>query len=152
MEEKGISKSSFLKKLEEVIGEFGEKKLEMRKRMVEDYCSLTGHDYTRYQAIDRIPAGFLMTFTAPSISSMIISLFNRFPGIIKGVIHTSSKLDFYAPFRLSSRFYNEKIELRGIEEKQGRMGSYFVMDFEVVLADDAGDKVVSDLHQFFLRV
>ncbi len=148
----GGSISAFQEKLRSVVDEAGPRRLEVDLDLIERYCALTGHDFSLYRARGVIPPGFLMTFTAPAASHMIYSFFAKFPGVVKGVIHTSSRVEYLRPMSLGAGFYTERIELKGIERKAGSKGDYFAVDFEVELTDDRGGRVATDLHQFFLRV
>ncbi len=152
MDRERVTEASFREKLDEVIGGVGEKELVLDLPFLEEYCKLTGHDLSLYRARDRVPLGFLMTFTGPIFSEMFIAFFTKHPGVIKGVIHTTSKVELFAPFRLGAGRFRESLAVRNIEEKAGRKGRYFAVDFEIVLVDGDGVKVASDVHQFFLKI
>jgi hypothetical protein len=128
------------------------KELTLKEDFLKEYCRLTGHDYALYEEGGTAPAGFLMTFTDPIVSETFLKFFIKFPRVIKGTIHTSSKVEVLHPLKLSAKNYREKLLIRNIEEKTGSKGDYFAVDFEVVLMDGQGGKVATDAHQFFLRV
>ena len=147
-----IIHSSFQRHIREVLADVGERSVPLDPQVVQAYCELTGYDYALYSARDRVPPGFLMTFTASLFSEMFISFFVRFPDVIKGVIHTASKVELLGAFRLSCRQYQVRIEPRNIEEKAGKKGNYFAVDLEALVTDEDGGRVASDIHQFFLRI
>jgi len=150
--DKKISMDDFRRKLEDVINEIGVKELTLKEEFLKEYCRLTGHDYELYREKGEPPAGFLMTFTDPIVSEMFLKFFIKFPRVIKGVIHTSSKVEYYAPLSLDTKNYSENLLVKNVEQKAGGKGDYFAVDFEVALMDDQGGKVATDAHQFFLRV
>jgi hypothetical protein len=146
------SEPSLKKKLKEVIDDRGERKLRLEVDLLKEYCALTGYDYPLYQTRNLVPLGFLMTLTAPVFSEIILSFIAAFPNVIKGVIHTSSKVAIFSPLTLSSKYYHEKLEMRNVKEKVGRKGKYLVVDLELVLMNENDVTVASDLHQFFLKM
>jgi len=148
----GLSKDFFHEKLQEIIDTIDTKRLDLDTALLQQYCSYTGYDYQLYQARDLVPVGFLMTFTSSVFSEMFLSLFAACSALIKGIIHTSSKVELFAPFSLSCKEYQTKLEIKKIEDKVGRKGEYLVIDLEVVVLDVHGVKVASDVHQFFLRI
>ncbi len=151
-EEKRISKESFQEKLNEAVAGVAEKKLDLNLRFLEEYCKFTDHDLSAYKSIDRVPLGFLMTFMGPSLTEMFFGLFSKHPNVLKGVIHTSSKVQVFAPLKMSAGRWRETLSVKNIEEKTGKKGNYFAVDFEMILTDDGGAKIASDVHQFFLKV
>lgn len=151
-ETKTGSAQAFQAKLQEVVDAIGVKTLPVDLDLLKEYCRLTGHDFARCQARDLLPTGFLMTFTSPIFSEMFLAFFVKLPKLIKGVIHTASQVEFFGPLRLGAGPYQEKLAIRNLEEKSGKKGNYWAVDFEVSLMDTEDRKIVSDVHQFFLRV
>ena len=147
-----ITLPEFREKLDAALLDAGDKELVLKPQFLKDYCRLTGHDYAWYQSADIVPAGFLMTFTAPLISEVFIAFFARFPGVIKGVVHSSSQVAMHAPFCIGERVFRLKIDVDGIVEKAGKKGRHFVVDLEAALLKEDGAGVLTDMHQFFLRV
>lgn len=147
-----ISISSFEEKLGQVIDEIGVKDILLRDDYFKEFCELTGHDYSECICRDLAPPGFMMTLTGSTIGSMFLKFFTKFPTVIKGVIHSKSKVEYLAPIVLSAKNFKETIAIKNVEEKSGKKGEYFVVDFEVALMDESGSKLAIDFHQFFLRV
>jgi hypothetical protein len=147
-----MTKEEFAEKLQAVIAEMGVKTLRQDDDALNEYCRLTGHDPAVYRERDRLPVGYLLTFIDPIVTQIIVSFFIKFPGTIKGVIHSSSTVRVMKPLSISAREYKEEFALRNIEEKSGKKGKYLVTDFEVALMDAGGEQVASDLHQFFLKI
>ncbi len=151
-DEPGISLSELKEKIREVADGVGVRELPLEDEFLEEFCELTGHDYSHYLERNQIPTGFFMTFTSPIVTQVFLSFFLKHPKLIKGVIHTGSKVEISSPLRLDKRPYSEKLEVREIVEKSGAKGKYLAVDFQVILMDSSGQKAASDLHQFFLRI
>jgi hypothetical protein len=147
-----ISARKFREGLEEVVSDLGKKTLKMDPGKLETFCRLTGHDFEQWRERDEAPAGYLMTLTDPIVSEFFLGFFIRFPRTIKGVIYTTSTVEWLRPIRLSETEYRETLTLKSVEEKSGSKGDYFAVEFEVALTDGQGERVASDLHTFFLRV
>ena len=147
-----ITTSSFREKLEGLIEEMGPKRLELSKEYVREFCELTGHDYDEYRKRGDAPAGILMSFTDPMISGLFVNFFVKYPGAIKGVVHSTSKIDFLRPISLSQTGFEEKLAVGDIREKSGKKGNYLVVNIEMTLYDNLKRKVAVDLHTFFVRV
>lgn len=139
-------------KLEAVIEQVGDKALNLNPAVLKDYCRLTGHDYSFYQDRDRVPLGFLMTFTAGLVSELFIAFLTQLADSVKGVVHSSSNIDVAAPFCISQQAYRHTVSLAGITEKAGKKGTHFVVDLDLTLLQENGIRVLTDVHQFFLRV
>jgi len=147
-----MDKTLFQEKLQALVTGMGVKRLLVDNDGLKEYCRLTGHDFSAYQSRDRLPIGFLMTFIDPIVTELMVAFFVKFPGTIKGVIHSSSRIEVLKPLAISARQYQEKLELRKLEDKAGKKGNYMVVDFEVILMDEQGARVASDIHQFFLKI
>lgn len=147
-----ITPSALKDTLETVIQQMGDKDLHLQPDVLKEYCQLTGHDFTFYQGRDRVPLGFLMTFTASLVSELFIAFLTQLADSVKGVVHSSSTIDVAAPFRISQESYRHAVRLAGITEKEGRKGTHFVVDLDLTLLQEDGVKVLTDVHQFFLRV
>jgi hypothetical protein len=149
--DQAISRDLFRGKLEAIIAETGAMELTVDDDALREYCRLTGHDYEDCVARDRLPAGYLMTFIDPIVTRIMVSFFVKFQGAVKGVVHSSSRIEFFKPLPISARRYREKLALKSLEFKPGKKGDNFVADLEVVLMDADGAPAAIDLHQFFLK-
>ncbi|HUT52947.1 MAG TPA: hypothetical protein VM658_06120 [bacterium] len=149
--EEAISGERFQKELEALVAETGALELRVDHDALREYCRLTGHDYAACKARDRLPAGYLMTFIDPIVTRIMVAFFVKFPGTIKGVVHSSSRIEIFKPLTISARPYREEMRLANLERKSGKKGDYFVADFEVILLDADGERAATDLHQFFLK-
>ncbi len=145
-----MDRAVFHEKLEGIVSSISSREFLIDVDFLKKFCELTGHDFADCQKRDLAPLGFFMTFTSPVLTEIILSVFVKYPDIIKGVIHSCSDLKLFGPFRLSSRLYQTDIKIVDIKEKKGKKNDYFAVDFEVNLHDDAGEKIATDLHQFFL--
>lgn len=151
MNEKNITAGDFRKLLEEIVREIGPLEVAVDRGEIETYCELTGHDFSMYIEANRAPQGYFMTLTAPLFSRFFTTAGARLiPKIVKGVIHTSSKVEYFRPFEIGRR-YLAKVEMGAVVEKSGNSGDYFAADIEFVVSDEKGQKVALDIHQFFLR-
>lgn len=147
-----ISKDDFQGSLEDLINKIGIKELNIEKASLKKFCELTRHDYSFYLEKNLIPQGYLMTFTIPIFAQFfILASADLIPKIIKGVIHTFSRIEYYEPFRTDQKYFG-KIEIKNVVEKKGKLGEYFAADFEFLLSNEQGEKVASDIHQFFFRI
>ena len=137
--------------LVEAFEEIGTQELSAGKDSVKKFCELTGHDFSIYLEKNLIPQGYLMTLIAPFVEEFFKIAGPRLMSKpIKGIIHTFSKVEYLAPFRLDQMYYG-KMKLKSIEEKKGKMGEYFSVDFEVLVSSDRGEDVASDIHKFFMK-
>lgn len=147
-----MNEKEFKKLLDDEVKKVGEIKLEMDRKGLKTFCELTGHDADFYFENNLIPQGYFMTMTIPVFNSFFTAAFaNLMPKVIKGVIHTSSKIEFHRPMRID-RKYTGKMTVARVEAKSGSLGDYFASDFEVVVLNEKGNWVASDLHQFFMRI
>jgi len=147
-----ISKDDFQKSLEDLINKIGIKELNVEKDSLKTFCELTHHNYSFYLEKNLIPQGYLMTFTIPLFTQFFITAsVDLIPKVIKGVIHTFSKIEYFGPFRMDQKYFG-KIGVKNVVEKKGKMGEYFAVDFEILVSNEKGEKVASDVHQFFLRI
>ncbi|MBC2716024.1 MAG: MaoC family dehydratase [Desulfobacteraceae bacterium] len=146
-----ITRSIFLSMLEEAIKDIRLKKLPVNIKLLRKYCYLTGHDFKLYESRNLIPPGFLMTFTTRLFTELFILFFTKHSSVIKGLIHSSSKVELFRPFSLNVDYYQGILEVKNVKEKTGRKGKFFVVDIEVRLMDENNVKILSDLHQFFLK-
>lgn len=138
--------------IEAVLKDSGRKELLLDPKKVASFCRVTGHDYDWYQTRELVPAGFLMTFSAGHVTEVFVDFFTRFPEALKGVVHSSSRIRFQAPFCLSRRPLDHHIRLNTVLEKEGRKGLHFVSEFDLDLLEQDGTRILIDRHQFFMRV
>jgi hypothetical protein len=150
-QENSVSLMVMREKLELAIKGIGVLDLPLDEARLSEFCRLTGHDYETYQKRGEAPVGFFMTFTDPVLSRMFLDFFLKNPKMIKGVIHTKSRIDFKKPIKPDGT-YTETIAVAGIKEKLGSKGRYFAVDFEINLMDGPGESVACDIHQYFLKV
>lgn len=150
--EQRISCDGLREMAEDVIAAMGEKSLEVDLDLLDRYCRLTGHDFSRCRESGRMPAGFFMTFVDPIVTEFFIRLLGARPGVIKGGIHTRSKVELFAPLEIGAGPFRERIEIKAVEEKKGEKGDYLAANFEVVLMDGEGAKTALDHRQFFFRI
>ncbi len=147
-----ISKDDLQESLGNLINKIGTKELSIEADSLKTFCVLTHHDYSFYLEKNLIPQGYLMTFTIPLFSQFfIMASVDLIPKVIKGVIHTFSKIEYFGPFRMDQKYFG-KMEMKNVVEKKGKMGEYFAVDFEILVSKGKGEKVASDLHQFFLKI
>jgi hypothetical protein len=146
-----VTDAEFESMLKGIIAQVGVKTLTINLDILAAYCGLTGHDMARYRKMDRVPAGYLMTFMAPLITEVFVAFFTAHPAVIKGVVHSTSRVELHAPFRLSDRTFRETVGVRQVETRSGRRGDSFVVDFDVRLEDARGALIAHDMHQFFLK-
>jgi hypothetical protein len=149
--DQAVSPDLFRERIEAVIAETGDMELMVDDDALREYCRLTGHDYEAAKARDLLPAGYLMTFIDPIVTRIMVSFFVKFQGAVKGVVHSSSRVELQRPLVISARRYRERLALKNLEFKSGRKGDYFVADLEVALMDAEGATAATDLHQFFLK-
>ncbi len=149
---KKISKDELWESLNDLIKRIGTIDLNADKDSLETFCELTNHDHSLYLERNLIPQGYLMTFTIPLFTQFFLMVaVDLIPEVIKGIIHTFSEIEYFGAFRMDQRYLG-KMEAKNIVEKRGTMGEYFAVDFEILVNNEKGEKVASDLHQFFLRI
>ncbi len=148
---KKVSKEDFGILLNDLINEIGTLELPVGDDSLKKFCEYTGHDYSVYTENNLIPQGYLMTITIPIFTRFFKRAWGEFiPKIIKGVIHTFSTIEYYSPFKMDQKYFG-KMGVKSIEEKKGKKGEYFSVDFEIIVCDDKGATVASDIHKFFLK-
>lgn len=146
-----MTRSIFLSMLEKTIKNPSlDKNLPIDIKLLQKYCELTGHDFEFYKSRNLIPLGFLMTLTTKLFTELFVLFFSRHRSVIKGVVHSSSKIELYRPFLLNAE-YRGTLAIKNIVEKIGKKGKFFVVDIEVCLWDQNNLKIIADRHQFFIK-
>ncbi len=139
-------------RLKEALDRVNGRDLVIDPEVLHSFCALTGYDYEHYRTRNFVPTGYLMTFTAPVVTEVFVGLYSNLSNLIKGIIHSRSRIEVLSPLTIDPSHYVVRIEAREIKEKQGKKGNYLVRDLDLILENTHGHKVASDLHQFFLRI
>jgi len=146
-----VDKNEFREKLMAAAAESGEHEVRSDPDFLNELCRVTGCDFSACKKRGTAPAGLFMTLSDPVVTDFFAKMFVKFPGLVKGVIHTRSVVDYNDSIRISGS-YKERLSVKRVEEKQGKKGRYMAVDFEVLVVDDSGRTAARDLHQFFIRV
>ena len=151
-DESKISIGEFTESAKALIGKIGPVEFAVDEGIIRAFCETTGHDFDNCKKNNFVPQGYLMTLTIPLITQFFIkAALDELKGVIKGVIHTNSIIQYYRPFPLAGKYIGH-MGLKSVVEKTGSLGNYYAADFEVVITDDKSEKLAGDIHQFFLRV
>ena len=146
-----ISRDDFQELLDDLANNIGIKELDLDIDSLKRFCEITRHDYSVYLEKNLIPQGYLMTLTIPLFSEFfILAIADLIPRVVKGVVHTFSRIEYFGPFRTHQKYLG-RMQVKDVVEKKGKMGEYFAVDFEILIDNEKGEKVGSDLHQFFFR-
>lgn len=99
-----------------------------------------------------IPESFLLTFIAPITHAFFTTGIGRYMGKeIKGIIHTSSKLEFTQQLYCET-YYKLKMDLLKVVQKKGKMGEFIDGIYLISLKNQDGEICFSDYHEFFMKV
>lgn len=137
--------------LHDVVDQIGTLELPNDAALLDAYCRLTDHDYNFYLKNNLMPQGYVMTITIPLFQKLFIGLGAKsIPSIIRGVIHTSSVVEYIEDMPMNRKYFG-KIGIGALVRKKGGKGEYFAVDILFDVFNDLGRKVAADNHQFFLK-
>jgi hypothetical protein len=98
-----------------------------------------------------IPEAYLLTLITPLSHELFTTGIGPLLGpSVKGVIHTSSVIEFLEPLYCDTP-YRLELEFAGLLRKSGKMGDYFVGTFPHKVLNGRGGLAAVDRHVFFLR-
>jgi hypothetical protein len=98
-----------------------------------------------------LPESYLLTLITPLSHELFTTgIGHLFGSVIRGIVHTSSEIEFYAPLYCDTP-YGLKLECTGLVRKKGKMGEYLVGTFPHKVFDARNRLVAMDSHVFFLR-
>lgn len=147
-----ISIDEFTESAKALCGKISPMEFAVDEGVIRTFCETTGHDFEDCKKNNVIPQGYFMTLTIPLITRFFIeAALDELKGVIKGVIHTNSVVQYYRPLPLNGK-YTGHMGVKSVVEKTGSLGNYYAVDFEVVITDGKSEELASDIHQFFLRV
>jgi hypothetical protein len=137
------------------------KEIRVRPEKVEAFCRIvqeTNPVYFDLREADRagfekipIPESYLLTLITPLSHELFTTGIGPLLGpVVKGVIHTSSVIEFRGPLYCDVP-YRLELEFAGLVRKTGKMGEYFVGTFPHKVLDARNGLVAVDRHIFFLR-
>lgn len=148
--------------IEEVLLEVGPKTVEPDVDTIKRYCETIGESDPVYfddnvakgfgyrSAI--VPQAYLLSLFTPIVNEFFVKGFERlFSGLIRGVIHTESKVVYYKPLFVGGK-YVLRLESVGLEKKSGKKGDYYVWTLRTVVSDEKGEDLAHDQHTFFLKI
>jgi len=149
--------------MKEIIRKMGILELEPNEKEISKFCNLIDDINELYfdkeVAIKAgfedkvIPPGYVMNFTVPATHNFIISGGSEFvPGIIKGVIHVGSIVEYYNPMTVN-KGYIIKTEVSDPVKKTGSKGSYYSVIIKLSILNEKKDMVYAiDNHEFFFKL
>jgi hypothetical protein len=149
------------KKMEESISRVPAKEVVVPFSRIQEFCEIIGERNAAYsdpEAARRfgfkkipLPESYLLTMIAPLSHDLFTTGIGHLVGdLIKGIIHTSSVIEFYEPLYCDTP-YHLKLGLSRLARKRGKMGEYLVGTFPHKVLDAEGKLVAMDSHVFFLR-
>ncbi|MBS7251895.1 MAG: MaoC family dehydratase N-terminal domain-containing protein [Candidatus Freyarchaeota archaeon] len=162
-----MSQSEGLRRLqsiiEEVLLEVGPKIVEPDVDTIKRYCESIGESNPVYFDGDAaksvgyrsaiVPQAYLLSLFTPIVNEFFVKGFERlFSGLIRGVIHTESRVVYYKPLFVGEK-YVLRLESVGLEKKSGKKGDYYVWTLRTVVSnEEEKEDLAYDQHTFFLKI
>jgi hypothetical protein len=149
------------REMAQAISRMASKEIIVRVETVKEFCRIveeTNPVYLDLQEARRagfekipLPASYLLTLLTPISHEFFTRGIGPLIGtVIKGVIHTSSVLEFLGPLYCDTP-YRLELDFAGLVRKRGKMGEYFVGTFPHKVLGARDEPVAVDRHVFFLR-
>ncbi|MHA1232726.1 MAG: hypothetical protein ACTSPQ_19005, partial [Candidatus Helarchaeota archaeon] len=100
-----------------------------------------------------IPPSYIMNITNPVMQILFIRIGQDFfQGLVKGVIHVSSIVNYYGPMLLNKR-YKIKVEATNPVLRMGTKGKYYSVIIKLsILSEDMKYTYATDDHEFFFKI
>ena len=114
----------------------------------------TDNKYAKKQGYSgiAIPESFLLTFIAPITHAFFTTGVGRHMGKeIKGIIHTSSKIDYKKQMYCETP-YKLEMDLIQVTPKKGKMGEFIDTMYLISLKNEKEEVCFTDHHEFFMRM
>ncbi len=148
-------------KMEEAISRMASKEIVVRKETMKAFCEIVEEGnpiYSDSQAardagFDNIPIpeSYLLTLITPLSHELFTTGLGPLLGpVVKGIIHTSSVIEFLEPLYCDIP-YRLEMAFGGLVRKKGKMGEYFVGTYPHRVFDARDELMAVDRHVFFLR-
>jgi hypothetical protein len=148
-------------KMDQAISRMAPMEITVRPETVQAFCRIvqeTNPVYLDAKEAKRagfekipLPPSYLLTLITPLSHDLFTTGIGPLLGpVIRGVIHTSSVVEFLGPLYCSTP-YRLVLDFGGLARKKGKMGDYFVGTFPHKVLDARDEPVAIDRHVFFLR-
>ena len=99
-----------------------------------------------------IPESFLLTFISPITHDFFTTGIGRHMGKeIKGIIHTSSKIEYKKQLYCETP-YKLEMALLNVTQKKGKMGEFIDGMYLISLKNQENEVCFTDYHEFFMKV
>lgn len=135
--------------LKQVEKDVGAETVLLKDKEVRTFCQLINDD--NYDG-KHVPPGYVMNLTNRVIQKIFIQIGPLFISKIKGLIHVSSKVEFFN-LLLLEKTYLVVINTSQPVKKVGKNGTYYSIIFTTRVMDDAKEKTFAiDEHEFFFKL
>ncbi|NHI91026.1 MAG: hypothetical protein EAX96_00900 [Candidatus Lokiarchaeota archaeon] len=99
-----------------------------------------------------IPESYLLTFISPITHEFFTTGIGKHMGKeIKGIIHTSSKIEFKEQLYCETTYLLE-MDLKNVIQKKGKMGDFIDTMYQISLKNGEGKVCFVDYHEFFMKI
>ena len=156
-----IELDALRKKIDQAVSRMPRKEIVVRPETLHAFCKIvqeTNPVYLDPEAARRagfekipLPASYLLTLITPLSHDLFTTGIGPLLGsVIRGVIHTSSVIEFLGPLYCDVP-YRLELDFAGLKRQKGKMGEYIVGTFPHKVLDARDEPMAIDRHVFFLR-
>ena len=149
------------REMDQAIARMASREIVVRPEALKEFCRIVQETHPVYLDLEEarragfekipLPASYLLTLITPLSHELFTTGIGPLLGpVIKGVIHTSSVIEFSGPLYCDTP-YRLELGFAGLVRQKGKMGEYLVGTFPHKVYDAGNEPVAVDRHVFFLR-
>ncbi len=98
-----------------------------------------------------IPESYILSLVSPITHNFFTGIGKYMGSVFKGVIHSSSKIEFLQPLFCDLSYLME-MNLQELAHKKGKLGNYYVAEYLISIKNEKKETCFTDIHYFFIKV